>query len=74
MFDFDSPTVMYSAMLIGVVGFALLVCGKKGGNAPIFTAGLALSALPMVAHSLAFLWGGAAVCIGSLWALRRIAG
>jgi hypothetical protein len=71
MFDFDSPSVMYSAMLIGTIGFALLVCGKKGGNASVFTTGLALSALPMVAHSLAILWGGAAVCMGGMWALKR---
>lgn len=64
--DLDNPGLLLSSLLIGLLGFSLLVYGKKSGNLRALGIGLAMCVFPYFVHSLALMWGLTAAGIGGL--------
>jgi len=70
MFDM-SGGMLLSGLVIGGVGFVLFMWGKRECSVRALVAGVALSVLPMVMHSVAALWLASAGVVGGLGLLRR---
>jgi len=66
-----SPWVLFSGLLIGVVGMALIVYGKKAEDPASIFGGIALSAIPLIAHSVLVLWVLAIAGFAGMIGLRR---
>ncbi|GAB4517590.1 MAG: hypothetical protein Tsb0013_21840 [Phycisphaerales bacterium] len=60
--DFGSPALLFSGMLIGMVGFVMFMYGRKEPDMRYLAAGIALSAIPFFAHSLLVMWGLSGAC------------
>jgi hypothetical protein len=69
-----STGMLASGLVIGGVGFVLFWRGKREGQPGTLLAGIALSALPMVLHSVGLLWLASAGVVGGLGLLRRFGG
>lgn len=63
--------MLISALLIGAVGFVMLVRGKREAQAGTFLTGIALSVLPLLMHSVGLLWLASAGVVGAWGVLRR---
>ena len=67
MLDFDGPA-LFSSLLIGTIGFAMLIYGKKAERAWWFVGGLAMCVFPYMVHSIWLMWLGAGGCVaGSVY-------
>lgn len=73
MFDM-SAGVLFSGLVLSALGFALFLYGKRSEQFDTLAGGLALMGLPMLVHSLAWLWVAALGCCGGLVLWRRLAG
>lgn len=69
-----STGMLVSGLVIGGLGFVLFWRGKREGQPGTLLAGIALSALPMVLHSVGLLWLVTAGVVGGLGLLRRFGG
>lgn len=69
--ELDSPAVLFSALIIGTVGFGMLIYGKKAEDLRVLLAGAVLSIIPFFGHTLLALWGMTAACCAGLWAWQR---
>ncbi len=69
--DLDHPGVFFSSMVIGLIGLALLMYGKKAGSMKSIAIGLVLCIFPYFVHSLVLMWLGAGACVGGLFVLPR---
>jgi len=72
--DLGDPWVLISGILIGGVGFVLLMYGKKEWNLKCVVTGLALCAFPYFVSSLILMWAIAAVCLGGLYVASKYSG
>ncbi|MFT3686068.1 MAG: hypothetical protein QM783_14305 [Phycisphaerales bacterium] len=69
--SFDNPWALTSGLLIGIIGVALLMYGKREQSpAPIVT-GLVLCIAPYFIASLLVTWLFTAACLGGLYAISR---
>lgn len=66
-----SSGMLLSGLVIGSVGFVLFLKGKRDRSAGTLLAGIVLSVLPMVMHSVGMLWLTSAGLVGGLGLLRR---
>ncbi len=66
--DFDKPWLLMSGIAIGLVGFGLLVYGKKQSSLRFMTVGLAMCVFPYFVTSLAVMWIGAGSSLAALYA------
>jgi hypothetical protein len=71
--DLGDPWVLLSGLLIGGVGFVLLLYGKKQYNMKCLATGVVMCAFPYFISSLALMWLIAAVCVGGLWVASKYA-
>ena len=71
--DLSDPWILFSALFIGLVGLALFIYGKKAPDGAVLFAGIALSVLPMLAHTLLAMWGLAGLCCAGVVAYKRLA-
>jgi hypothetical protein len=70
--DLGDPMVLISGLLIGAIGFALLIYGKKQLNLKCLATGLIMCGFPYFVSSLALMWLIAAVCLGGLYVASRM--
>lgn len=68
--DLDTATLI-SSLIIGTVGFAVFIYGKKAQNYKCLGIGLGLSVYPIFVHSLLLMWLIAAAGGATLWFLPR---
>ena len=69
--DFDNPGVLFSGLIIGAVGMGFFIYGKKNADFRSLLAGVALSVIPFVGHSLLALWGATGLCASVYYASTR---
>lgn len=69
--DLSSPWAIMSGLVIGAIGFVLLMHGKRNVDVPPMVAGLALCVAPYFVGSLLAMWLLAAACLGGLYAWTR---
>lgn len=67
-----SPWVLFSGLFIGLVGMALIIYGRKSEDPASVVGGIALSAIPLLAHSLLVLWLLSAAAFAGTIGLRRV--
>ncbi|MEZ6317545.1 MAG: hypothetical protein R3B49_02145 [Phycisphaerales bacterium] len=67
-----SPWVLFSGLFIGLVGMAMIVYGKKAEDPASIFGGIALSAIPLLAHSVLVLWLLAVAGFAGTIGLRRV--
>ncbi len=70
--DLDNPSVLLSGVIIGAFGMGFFIYGKKSADFRALLMGVALSVLPLFAHSLLVLWGLAGLCATAMYAARRL--
>lgn len=61
-FDLDGAS-LFSSLLMGTVGFAMLIYGKKAERGWWFVGGLAMCVFPYMVHSVLLMWLGAGGCV-----------
>ena len=69
--DFDNPWTLTSGALIGLIGAAIFIYGKKQQNLRCLAGGVVLCVFPMFVTSLLAMWGIAAACLGALYVAGR---
>lgn len=67
-----SMGMLISGTIIGGVGLVLLLRGKRESEPSSLLAGLALSVLPLVMHSVGMLWLAGVGVMGGWGLLRRL--
>ncbi|MDQ7013008.1 MAG: amino acid transport protein [Planctomycetota bacterium] len=70
--NLDNPGVLFSGLILGAIGMGMFIYGKKQQRLDCLAVGVALSVLPMVAHSLLVIWGVAGACLGGMYAKSRV--
>ncbi|HLO42016.1 MAG TPA: hypothetical protein VK176_13400 [Phycisphaerales bacterium] len=71
--DFSAASLI-SGLVIGSIGMALLLFGKKQGHVPALIAGVVMSGETFVIHSVAVQWMVAALCIAGVYLVSRRGG
>ena len=69
--DLDNPAVLFSGILIGTVGFGCFMHGKRNADLRTLLAGVALSIVPLFAHTLLALWGLTGICASAVYISNR---
>jgi hypothetical protein len=69
--DFGDPWNLASGLLIGMVGMALVMYGRKQESPKALVTGLVLCVFPYFVASLALMWAIAGGCLGGLYAWTR---
>jgi hypothetical protein len=69
--DLGDPMVLFSGLLIGMVGMVLFIYGKKQGNMKAIAAGAVMCVYPYFVGSLLVLWVVFAACLGGLYAWSK---
>ena len=69
--DLGSPLSLFSGLLIGLVGMALFIYGKKQADWPSLGVGVVLCIFPYFIAAVWLMWLIAGACIGGLFLLRR---
>lgn len=69
--DFGNPWAFASSAIIGLVGTALFIYGKKAEEPKCLGAGIAMCVFPMFIPSLIVMWLMAALCMLGVYALPR---
>lgn len=69
-----SMAMVVSGLVVGGLGFVLFVWGRRQGDLGALTAGIVLSVLTLVVHSVLSLWLGCGAVLGGLWLVRRLGG
>ncbi len=72
--DFGDPASLISSMLIGVIGMAVFMYGKKQGSLPALGAGVVLSAETFFVHSVLVMWLIAVACLAGLYMMSERSG
>jgi len=67
----DDPAALSSMLLLGLIGAALMLHGRKASNPRSFIAGLALCVFPGFVHSVLAMWLIAGGCFAGLFWLSR---
>jgi len=69
--DFDNPWAIFSGIIIGLIGTALFVYGKKQSNFRFLLAGGALFVVPAVVSSILLMWLISGACVAGATLLPR---
>jgi membrane associated rhomboid family serine protease len=69
--ELSSPASLFSGIIVGVLGTAMLIFGKRQQRLLPMLGGVALGVLPMMVASVALLWTLAAVCLGGVCWIER---
>lgn len=72
--DLGNPWSIFSGLVLGLIGMALLIYGKKQMDLRCIVGGLALCVLPYFVVSLLVLWGLSVAVLGGLWAWAKYLG
>lgn len=68
---FDSPWLLVSGLVIGMLGCGLVLYGKKQEDLKCLAGGAVLCVFPYFVHSVLVMWAVTAVCAGLLYVWRR---
>ncbi len=71
--SFDNPAVLFSSIIIGMLGFVMFMYGRKEPDVRYLAAGIALSVIPFFAHSMLLIWGLTGACGAGLYFTRDMA-
>ncbi len=71
--DMFSPGLLISGLIIGTIGFAVFLYGKKTENFKCLGVGLVLCVYPYFVSSVLMLWLIAALCLAGLYVLAKFA-
>ncbi|MFG0246001.1 MAG: hypothetical protein ACF8MF_08140 [Phycisphaerales bacterium JB052] len=69
--ELDNPAVLFSGILIGAAGMGFFISGKRNASPRAQLAGVALSIIPFVGHSLQALRGATGLCASVLYVSGR---
>jgi hypothetical protein len=69
--NLDHPAVLFSGILIGAIGMGFFISGKRNADLRTLCAGVVLSIIPLVGHSLLALWGTTGLCASLLYVSNR---
>ncbi len=72
--DFSNPAALISGTIIGLIGMAVFMYGKKQGHVPALLAGVVLSAEGFVIQSTLIMWIVAVLCLAGLYAMSERSG
>ena len=67
----SDPYLLISGLLIGLIGMALLMYGKKSLEPKCICVGLAMCIYPYFVGSLLLLWTIAGLCLAAVYFLPR---
>ena len=70
--DLSNPWLLFSGAIIGIVGTALFIYGKRNEEYKCLGAGIALCVFPLFVHSLVLMWALAGLCIAGVYFLPRM--
>ncbi len=71
--DLTNPTVLFSSLFIGLIGFALFLYGKKQADLKCLAVGLVMCIFPYFVTSVITMWAVTGGCLASLYFLPRFA-
>ena len=57
------PGVLFSGFIISTIGFGVFLYGKRAGRFRSVIAGVAMMALPVVLHSVLWMWVASALAV-----------
>ena len=66
--DFGNPWSLFSSVIIGLIGMAFFIYGKKQTNIRCIGAGVLMCVFPYFVTSVIAMWLITAACIGGVWA------
>ena len=69
--DFGNPWAFISGAIIGLIGTALFIYGRKAEEPKCLGAGIAMCVFPMFVPSLIVMWLMAGLCMFGVYALPR---
>lgn len=69
--DFGNPWSLFSGVVLGIIGTALFIYGKKQERISPIIAGVVLCAVPYFVASVLITWLLAAACVGGLYLHSR---
>jgi hypothetical protein len=69
--DLGSPAALISSIILGLIGTAMLIYGKKQQQFVPVIGGLALCVVPYFLASVLLMWLGGAACIAGVWYSSR---
>ena len=69
--DFSHPWALFSGLLIGLIGMAVFIYGKKQTDLKCLGVGVVLCVFPYFVTSLLLMWGLTVACLGLLYASAR---
>ncbi len=69
--DFGNPWAIFSGLIIGLLGTAIFIYGKKQQNIRCLAGGAVLCVFPIFVTSLLAMWGITAACLGALYFAGR---
>lgn len=70
--DISQPSILLSSLFISLVGFAMIIYGRKADRPIFLLSGLAMSVFPFIVHSLIAMWAVAGLCGGGAYAASRV--
>lgn len=65
--DLSSPWSLASGLLIGAIGLAMFISGKREQNLRVLSGGLALCILPYFVASVLAMWLVSAAVLAGVW-------
>jgi hypothetical protein len=69
--DLGNPWALLSGIMIGLVGMAVFIRGKKEGQVSGLVGGAALCIYPYFVTDMLLMWSLFALCITGIWWLKR---
>ncbi len=69
--DFDHPGMLLSSLIVGLMGTAIFIYGKKQTDFRCLAMGVTMCVFPYFVSSLIVLWLIAAGCLAGLYAWCR---
>ncbi len=69
--DFPGPGLLFSGLMISMVGLGVFMYGKRAAKPGSLLAGLALMVYPIFVTSVLWMWVIAAGCVGGAYLLNQ---
>jgi hypothetical protein len=69
--DLSSPGGLFTSLIIGLLGMAMIMYAKRAEKLAPFIGGAAMCVFPYFVHGLLLTWLLAGACLAGTWALSR---
>ena len=70
--DISNPAVLISSLLIGLIGLAMFMYGKRAEQPTCLGLGIVMCVFPYFVGSLLAMWGIAIACMVALYLAPRV--